>query len=736
MQILLVVAMTVLASTSLTTGRVYSLPLPGGGPAETDCHAEFATTLMRLNYPPLDPQSPEPRLEVRCFDGEAGCDLDGRVDGVCTFDVDVCLRNADPNLSSCTPQDIRSASAFDVSAGVALSDLEAALAALLPARQTSCTEGQTVSVSTSDSVVKISLRIEATTTDDITDTDEVTLACVPHGWPSHGFNYGNHRSNPMHGTIDVDNAGALGVKWRFDIADFEQGRAGYSVTSTPVVGFGKVFITSWNGKIYALDQNTGELVWNYEAETLFLGLEGSPTLTADGRIVITADKAVECLDASDGRRLWRTVLSDAPESEMWGAATVANGRVFVGIASAADAPCASEGQLAALDLDTGELLWRYITTPEMICQSDTGVECANDGDCPRGGPCIIGRGAGITARPATSPDGETVFANTVGCFTNPSIGDSDSILAFDAVSGALRCKNRLREPEQFGFCADRHTVECRGDDDCATGTCSPKGLFHDFGFLNGPLYIGVGETGIGRPLIVSGSKDGSLYALDPDTGDRVWTNEVVPVPVSPGIASWGLFNGAITYSAGHIYAGLHDVAPSVNPDHLQSFNIGDGTTAWSQPFFRTWGDSSIANGVLLISDCGNNSTCNPECNTRECDPGAYYVVDGSDGRIIKRIGTIAPVAGGAAFVDGVAYASYGVASREGGVLAYAIACPGDCNLDDRTDISELTRGVGESLGSSNTAECGIFDRNGDRRISIDELVLAVRAALEGCPTAP
>jgi len=50
---------------------------PGGGTVRQDSHAEFASTAMRLNYPPFDPGRPRPAKEVRCFDGEPGCDVDG-----------------------------------------------------------------------------------------------------------------------------------------------------------------------------------------------------------------------------------------------------------------------------------------------------------------------------------------------------------------------------------------------------------------------------------------------------------------------------------------------------------------------------------------------------------------------------------------------------------------------------------------------------------------------------------
>ncbi len=724
-------AILVVSAILLNVSATYGLPLPGGGDTATDCHAEFASTRMKLNYPPLHPADPQQWEEVRCFDGDPGCDADGEVNGACLFDIDVCLYNQDADLADCSPDEVISASASG-SSGSTLSELAAALAALVPVSSTSCTDGVTLTIDVGTEVAKASVRVEATTAADVTDIDEVTFACVPHGWPSHGNSYDNQRSNPLETSIDTTNAGALGIKWRFDADEFEGVPGFKSITSTPAVGNGMVYATSWNGKLYALDQESGEVVWQYKAPAQFLGVEGSPTLTADGRVVITVDKTLECLDARDGTLLWSTLLSEAPESEMWGSATVANGRVFVGIASSADSPCASEGQLVGLDLDTGEVLWRYITTPERVCQTDTGMECSVDDDCPGGGSCVIGRGAGITAQPSVDPTGETVFANTVGCFTFPSIGDSDSILAFDARTGVVRWKNRVRAPEQFGFCPDENSAECGSDGDCAQGACRAKGVFHDFGFLNGPLYIGAQESGTGKGLIVSGSKDGSIYAVDADTGARVWTNEVVPTPVSPGFAAWGLFNGAIAYANGHIYAGLHDVAPSRNPDHLQAFRISDGQTVWKQPFDWTWGDSSVANGIMFIGDCGNNTTCKPACDREECPAGSYFVIDAADGRVMKRFGVPAPVAGGAAIVGGVVYAPYGLSGRIGGVTAYAVACPGDCNLDGRTDVSELTRGVGESLGQSGTAECGIFDRNGDGKVAIDELILGVRVALAGC----
>src|SRR5262245_588559 len=83
-----------------------SCPAPGAGTAALDCDAEFARDGIRLNYTPFDPAHPKPGKELRCFDGDVDCDRDGVANNSCEFDVDVCLRNADPNLPLCTPADV------------------------------------------------------------------------------------------------------------------------------------------------------------------------------------------------------------------------------------------------------------------------------------------------------------------------------------------------------------------------------------------------------------------------------------------------------------------------------------------------------------------------------------------------------------------------------------------------------------------------------------------------------
>jgi hypothetical protein len=63
-------------------------------------------------------------------------------------------------------------------------------------------------------------------------------------------------------------------------------------------------------------------------------------------------------------------------------------------------------------------------------------------------------------------------------------------------------------------------------------------------------------------------------------------------------------------------------------------------------------------------------------------------------------------------------------------------CPGDCNVSGLVSIDELTRGVSIVLGERDRRDCIALDQNDDGSVTIAELIAAVRAALEGCPSGP
>jgi hypothetical protein len=60
------------------------------------------------------------------------------------------------------------------------------------------------------------------------------------------------------------------------------------------------------------------------------------------------------------------------------------------------------------------------------------------------------------------------------------------------------------------------------------------------------------------------------------------------------------------------------------------------------------------------------------------------------------------------------------------------SCTGDCNGDRMVTVDELLLGVNISLGLASPSACPALDRNGDGTVSIDEIVSAVSNALQGC----
>jgi hypothetical protein len=66
----------------------------------------------------------------------------------------------------------------------------------------------------------------------------------------------------------------------------------------------------------------------------------------------------------------------------------------------------------------------------------------------------------------------------------------------------------------------------------------------------------------------------------------------------------------------------------------------------------------------------------------------------------------------------------------------APVCVGDCDASGDVVVNELVKGVNIALGTMDVSECTAADGKADGGVTVDELVTAVRNALEGCPKSP
>ena len=143
--------------------------------------------------------------------------------------------------------------------------------------------------------------------------------------------------------------------------------------SAPVIDDEKIYFGSDAGIFYALDQNTGTIVWNFKVgkHTAEKGIFSSPALH-NGIVYFGAyDGNVYALDTKSGNELWRYDRADWVGSSP--AISEKLGLLFIGLEFGL---FRKRGGIAALDLATGEEVWSD-RTPELTHCSPLYIEDAN-----------------------------------------------------------------------------------------------------------------------------------------------------------------------------------------------------------------------------------------------------------------------------------------------------------------------------------------------------------------------
>ena len=96
------------------------------------------------------------------------------------------------------------------------------------------------------------------------------------------------------------NAGNGSLKWKF--------QAGDSVNDSPSVTNGVVYIASGDGRLHALNANTGKEQWHFSIANV--SITGGWTSVTNGRVYIgMSDGRLYSLDAGNGHIIWKTQTS-------------------------------------------------------------------------------------------------------------------------------------------------------------------------------------------------------------------------------------------------------------------------------------------------------------------------------------------------------------------------------------------------------------------------------------------
>jgi polyvinyl alcohol dehydrogenase (cytochrome) len=336
-------------------------------------------------------------------------------------------------------------------------------------------------------------------------------------WNGWGQDIGNSRYQPNPGLAAAD-VPKLKLKWTFGFP------GDTSVQSQPTVVGGRVFIGSMSGNVYSLDASTGCIYWTYKAgvsirNAVSIGKIGAHFIAYFGDIKANA----YAVDAESGAPLWKVKLDDHPVARIVGSPTFYDGRLYVPISSIEEASamspayecCKFRGSVAALDGETGKVLWKSFTVldaPKPYRTSSTGTQLY--------GPA----GAAVWSSPTIDAKRKLVYAATGDSYTNADFNTSDALLAFDLETGKLVWSSQVLEKDDF-------TMACgpSGKANCPEN----KGPDYDFG--TSPAIRSIG----GKDLIVVGQKSGILWAFDPDNkGKVVWQTRIGNGGALGGI-EWG-----------------------------------------------------------------------------------------------------------------------------------------------------------------------------------------------------
>ena len=196
--------------------------------------------------------------------------------------------------------------------------------------------------------------------------DDAALTDVEQGgdWRAFGRTYDESRFSPLT-EIDESNVAELGVAWYRDLPEDR------TLYGTPLVNDGVMYFEGSYNVLRAVDAASGELLWEYDPEVirhagdrLRIMWDASRGIALYGGnvYVATVDGRLIAVDAETGEERWSTLTLD-PELPLTitGAPKVFRGLVLIGNGGTEFGPI--RGYLDAYDAETGQRVWRWYTVP-------------------------------------------------------------------------------------------------------------------------------------------------------------------------------------------------------------------------------------------------------------------------------------------------------------------------------------------------------------------------------------
>src|SRR5215813_12206858 len=259
-------------------------------------------------------------------------------------------------------------------------------------------------------------------------------------WLKSGGNLFNQNYSPL-AQINRQNVANLKAVWRARL-DGSGANAKYSGEAQPIVHEGVVFIVTGADDVFAISVKTGQTLWKYQANldekisTVCCGWTSRGLALGEGKIYLgQLDGRLVALDERSGKLVWSIQAERWQEGYTITAAPLYfDGRVIVGFAGGENG---TRGRVKAYDAEGGRLIWTFYTIPG---PGEIGHETwPQDNDAWKHG------GATIWQTPAVDPELGLIYFTTgnPGPDFNGRIRRGDnlfsvSVLAVEAKTGKYR----------------------------------------------------------------------------------------------------------------------------------------------------------------------------------------------------------------------------------------------------------------------------------------------------------
>lgn len=318
---------------------------------------------------------------------------------------------------------------------------------------------------------------------------------------------------------------------------------GYFVTGC-AVAYGMVYELNKDGYLYAIDVETGNLVWKYQGPDTILW-PGFPTI-ADGKIYATTGEVAAyggkvstsefaCLDAYTGRLIWKLPIEALAPRE---SVAVAYGNLYMipgNVTAAVDSISGSE-------YETHNEVWAIGTSPASVSSWPMWRADPTHSSTALEGP------SNLTVAWKFTTNGAVISSPSVvdGILY---VGSQDkNIYAIGAWSGNLIWNFTTQGAFESSPAVANGKVYTGGDDGYVYCLDAYTGAFIWKTFVNGNLPYTYGSLVLKSSPAVSGDRvyigslDGYLYALNVNDGNIDWRFETSgPILCSPAVADGAVY---------------------------------------------------------------------------------------------------------------------------------------------------------------------------------------------------